>query len=75
VPVPDPKMGIKLSSYSKSKTSSIFGIILADFRFFLRGQYTKVDINPAKRIEKSAQKNPKIDRSLDFEQVLIARLD
>jgi hypothetical protein len=45
----------------KSKASSISGIILADFRFFLRGQYTKVDINPAKRIEKSAQKNPEYD--------------
>jgi len=43
--------------------SSISGIILADFRFFLWDPYTKVDMDPTKRIEKSAQKNPEIDRT------------
>jgi hypothetical protein len=43
----------------QTKASSILGIILADFRFFLRGLYTKVDTTPAKRIENRFKRTPK----------------
>jgi hypothetical protein len=55
---------------SESKASSIFGIILADFRFKSRGLYRDNGYYPRNLNRKSAQKNPKIDRSLDFKQVL-----
>jgi hypothetical protein len=36
----------RLRACSLSRSSSLFGAILADFRFFNWGQYTKFDINP-----------------------------
>ena len=51
------------------KDSSIFGIILADFWFIVRGLYTKCDTTPAQWIENSAQKNPKIDKTLNSKEV------
>ena len=41
--------------WPQTQASSLFGIILAAFRFFLRGWYTQVDTTHAKRIRKSTE--------------------
>ena len=55
---------LKFGGCSQTKGSSIFGIILAAFRLKFQGSYTDVDITPEILSRKSAQKNPKIDRTL-----------
>jgi hypothetical protein len=47
----------------KTQGSSISGIILADFRFKLRGLYRENGYYPRNLNRKSAQKNPEIDRT------------
>ena len=47
----------------QSEGSSLFGIILADFRLQTWGAIYTVDIAPHDLNRKSAQKNPKIDRT------------
>ena len=66
----DVQLMFRIRTCSNSKVLSIFGIILADFRLKFQGLYTIVDMTPEILSRKAAQKNPKIDRTLEFEQVL-----
>src|SRR3989344_2935894 len=54
----------------QNKASSLFGIILANFRSKSQGLYTQVDITPAIWTQKVAQQNPKNHRSLLYRHTL-----
>ena len=61
--------GKSLRSCTKTEGSSLFGIILAYFRFFFGGSYTKLILPPEKE-SKIDQKNPKIDGTSVLVQLL-----
>jgi len=54
----------KLRGCLQSMGSSIFGIILADFRLQITREISTIVYFPRNLNRKSAQKNPKIDRTL-----------